>query len=223
MSVRIAIISGAAIIAAATLGASVASDPFAARFYWMRLTAPPMQTTPDPPELNVKRVEVTASDDLGKPGMLRSVMVQAEFSQAPRTSGVSPESIYVEFDEMVTIVGVLVSVDVGSDIDLAEVAVAVNDRRGYSLSRDADWLIHTSYASHAATAGGGKIDESMWFGGNGGFVVRPRDHVAVGAWLQNRDAKRTAAVSPEVILYYLRCSPSVCLPAFSTVSTAAEN
>lgn len=183
------------------VGTSVLPDFFALRFALGEALAPPMTTVNDPEEHEIHRVRVDPLLSESRSGPVRSVLVQNLYEQAPRTAGVSPDSIYVQFNSTVEIVGVLVSVDIPPDLDLVEFAVGVNDVRGYSTSRAGEWLTHTSYASHAATPSAGSIDESIWFGVGSGFTVRPQDHVAIGAWLQNR-TRAAAAVSPEVIVYY---------------------
>ena len=121
-------------------------------------------------------------------------ITQAILTQQPRTSGVSPDVIRVHFDRPVEVLGVNISVDIGSEMHLVEVAAGIG-WDAYGADKDGA-LMHTSYSGRNS----GKIDEQVWFVG-GGFLVDTDEWVAVSAWLQNASVG-TYGVSPEVIIWY---------------------
>lgn len=157
------------------------------------------------PEPNTLALDVRREDDADKPGTLRSVMGQRIQYQEPRTSGPSPDRLAFVFDAPARVVGVVVSVDIGSTLTLAEWAIGIDVPVPYGLVEEGthehrefvarDWLLHVSDAS----SGPSKIDEQAWFGE--GFAVEAGDAVTVDAWLLNASEERTG-VSPEVIIYY---------------------
>lgn len=189
-----------AILGLATAGTAMLVNPTAMVQLKRRLLADPIEKPPDAPP-TVHDVAVSRSDDTDKSSEVHGVIVQEILNQQPRSSGFSQDAIHVNFDAPVEIVGVAVSVDIGTSMELVEVSAGINSQRGYGKAHTADWLIHTSYAGDPWSSAGGKIDEQVWFGPGDGFRVCPDDFVGVGAWLQNQ-GQVVDGVSPEVLFYY---------------------
>ncbi len=169
-------------------------------YFNYRFRTPPIANSADsgiPRE--IVEFEVVRTPLHARANGLHGYLFHKNFRQFPFQTGVSIDAAKVTFTEPVEILGIWVSLDVGSRLTLVEFAARVNGQLGYFEGSQYDYLIHTTYNQDFGM--NGRLDEHIFFGESNAFLLDADDYLLIGAFLYNQSGSMEQ-VAAEILIYY---------------------